>query len=225
MRPLTVCTGRRAFWPIYVTPGSGCPVRRSRPGCAGIGRGRDQSTEVHPGTTRPSGRPAPTDLVGRLFDRDSRVGCGRSDITYPRTGEGWLYLCAVRDGCTRRVIGWAVDDHMRADLVQAALSMAVTLRGTLAAEVILHADRGSQYTSAQMARFARQHNLVHSVGRTAVCWDNAPAESFWATLKIEFYDRHDWPSRADAKLAVGDWIETGSTTGAGATPPSVCSPQ
>ena len=64
-----------------------------------------------------------------------------------------------------------------------------------------------RYTSAQLARFARRHNLVRSVGRTAVCWDNAQAESFWATLKVEFYDRYLWPTKAGAKLAVGDWIE------------------
>ena len=116
-------------------------------------------------------------------------------------------MCAVRDGCSRRVIGWAIDDHMRADLVESALSMAVAMRGELAEAVILHADRGCQYTSAQLARFAHRHNLARSVGRTGVCWDNAAAESFWATLKVEFYDRYLWPTRTAAKLAVGDWIE------------------
>jgi putative transposase len=87
-------------------------------------------------------------------------------------------LCAVRDGCSRRVIGWAIDEHLRTDLVEAALSMAVTMRGEVAQKVILHADRGCQYTSAQLARFGRRHNLARSVGRTGVCWDNAAAESF-----------------------------------------------
>jgi putative transposase len=149
----------------------------------------------------------PKDLVGRRFDTGELDRVWTSDITYLRTAEGWLYLCAVRDGCSRRVIGWAIDDHMRTDLVQAALAMAVAMRGELAGEVILHADRGCQYTSGQLARFARDHNLVRSVGRTAVCWDNAQAESFWATLKVEFYDRYLWPTKAAAKLAVGDWIE------------------
>jgi putative transposase len=96
---------------------------------------------------------------------------------------------------------------MHTDLVQAALAMAVAMRGELAEEVILHADRGCQYTAAQLARFAAEHNLVRSVGRTAVCWDNAQAESFWATIKVELYDRYIWPTKAAAKLAVGDWIE------------------
>jgi transposase InsO family protein len=151
--------------------------------------------------------PVPKDRVRRRFDTGELDRVWTSDITYLRTGEGWLYLCAVRDGCSRRVIGWAIDDHMRTDLVESAVTMAVAMRGELADEVILHADRGCQYTSAQLARFAADHNLVRSVGRTGVCWDNAAAESFWATLKVEFYDRHLWPTKAAAKLAVGDWIE------------------
>ena len=116
-------------------------------------------------------------------------------------------MCAVRDGCSRRVIGWAVDDYLHTDLVQAALEMAVAMRGELAGQVVMHADRGCQYTSAQLARFAREHNLARSVGRTGVCWDNSQQESFWATLKVEFYDRYVWPTKAAAKLAVGDWLE------------------
>ncbi|XTP35529.1 DDE-type integrase/transposase/recombinase [Mycobacterium sp. TJFP1] len=73
------------------------------------------------------------------------------DITYQRTGEGWLYLCAVRDGHSRRVIGWAIDEHPHTDLVEAAVAMAVTMRGQLAEQVVWHADRGCQYTSAQLA--------------------------------------------------------------------------
>jgi putative transposase len=149
----------------------------------------------------------PKDLVGRCFDTGVLNRVWTSDITYLGTAEGWLYLCAVRDGCSRRVIGWAVEEHMHTDLVQAALTMAVAMRGEIAQQVILHADRGCQYTSAQLAWFAREHNLVRSVGSTAVCWDNAQAESFWATLKVEFYDRYLWSTKAAAKLAVGDWIE------------------
>jgi putative transposase len=149
----------------------------------------------------------PKDLVKRRFDTGALNRVWTSDITYLRTGEGWLYLCAVRDGCSRRVIGWAIDDYLHTDLVTAAVAMAVVMRGELADRVILHADRGCQYVSAQLARFAAEHNLVRSVGRTAVCWDNAQAESFWATMKVEFYDRYLWPTKSAAKRAVGDWIE------------------
>ena len=144
---------------------------------------------------------------GKRIGRNADTAPRSDHYTYLRTGQGWLYLCAVRDGCSRRVIGWAIDQHLRTDLVESALSMAVAMRGELAQEVILHADRGCQYTSAQLARFADRHNLARSVGRTGVCWGNAAAESFWATLKVEFYDRYLWPTLVAAKLAVGDWIE------------------
>jgi transposase InsO family protein len=84
--------------------------------------------------------PAPKDLVGRRFDTGELDRVCTSDITYLRTGEGWLYFCAVRDGCSRRVIGWALDDHLRTELVESAVAMAVGMRGELAQTVILHAD-------------------------------------------------------------------------------------
>ncbi len=130
-----------------------------------------------------------------------------SDITYLDTDEGWLYLCAIRDGCSRRVVGWAIEDHLRTDLVEAALRRAVTLRGQLPEQVIFHADRGTQYTSAQIADAAAELDVLRSMGRTGVCWDNAAAESFWSTLKTEFYDRRHWTTKHEAQQAVGAWIE------------------
>ncbi|MCW2527501.1 MAG: Integrase, catalytic region, partial [Pseudonocardiales bacterium] len=116
-------------------------------------------------------------------------------------------LCAVRDGCSRRVIGWAMADHMRTELVTAALAMAVAFRGQRPPSVVFHADRGTQYTSSEMTDYAAAHGLACSVGRTGVCWDNAQQESYWSSLKTEFYDRRGWPTRAEAMTAVGDWIE------------------
>ena len=103
-----------------------------------------------------------------------------SDITYLRTGEGWLYLAAVTDAHSRRIIGWAMDTHMHTDLVERALRMVHTLRGELPEDVVFHADRGCQFTSEQMHHVCQE---LQSVGRTGVCWDNAMAESVWATLK------------------------------------------
>jgi transposase InsO family protein len=161
-----------------------------------------------PVTTQPGPdlQPVP-DLVGRRFDQGQLNRVWTSDITYLSTGEGWLYLCAVRDGCSRRVLGWAVEDHLRTDLVEAALRRAVTLRGELPEKVIFHADRGTQYTSEQLADACTDLHVLRSMGRTGVCWDNAAAESFWSTLKTEFYNRRTWPTKAEARLAVGAWIE------------------
>jgi transposase InsO family protein len=161
-----------------------------------------------PVTTLPGPDPQPVpDLVGRHFDPGRLNKVWSSDITYLDTDEGWLYLCAIRDGCSRRVVGWAIEDHLRADLVEAALRRAVTLRGQLPEQVIFHADRGTQYTSAQIADAAAELDVLRSMGRTGVCWDNAAAESFWSTLKTEFYDRHHWTTKHEAKQAVGAWIE------------------
>jgi transposase InsO family protein len=114
---------------------------------------------------------------------------------------------AVRDGHSRRVLGWAVEDHMRSGLVETALTRAVTLRGHLPGQVIFHADRGTQYTSAQVAGAAGDLGVLRSMGRTGVCWDNAAAETFWSTLKCEFYNRRRWHTKREARLAVGAWIE------------------
>jgi transposase-like protein len=149
----------------------------------------------------------PADLVNRKWDTGQLDRIWTSDITYLATGEGWLYLCGIRDGCSRRVIGWAMADHMRADLVEQALEMAVAFRTTDSGETVFHADRGSQYTSDQIAEYATENGLKCSVGRTGVCWDNAQQESFWASLKVEFYNRRPWATRAEAMAAVGDWIE------------------
>ena len=151
------------------------------------------------------------DLVERRFDRGALNVVWTSDITYLATGEGWLYLAAVRDGCSRRVIGYGFAESLHTDVVEAALRRAVTFRdpatGTTA-KVIFHADRGCQYTSEQLADVAEELDVRLSVGRTGVCWDNAQQESFWSTLKTEFYDRHSFATRAEAIQAVTTWIET-----------------
>jgi len=109
-----------------------------------------------PVTTQPGPDPQPVaDLVGRRFDRGQLNRVWTSDITYLATGQGWLYLCAIRDGCSRRVVGWAIADHLRTDLVEVALRRAVTLRGELPAKVIFHAD--SEYGRAGVPGFPDSH--------------------------------------------------------------------
>ena len=130
----------------------------------------------HPPTTVPGPNPDPApDLVNRAFDKGRADVAWFSDITYLDTGEGWAYLCAIRDGHTRRVLGRTVADHLRADLVADALRQAVALRGELPGKVIFHADRGCQYTSQQIADLCGDLDLLRSMGRTGVCWDNAAA--------------------------------------------------
>lgn len=147
------------------------------------------------------------DLVGRRFDQGALNVVWTSDITYLATDEGWLYLCAVRDGCSRRVLGYAFSDSLHTDMVETALRRAVTFREGDTAGVILHADRGCQYTSAQLALVAQDLGVRLSVGRTGVCWDNAQQESFWSTLKTEHYHRYRFATRAAAIASVSDWID------------------
>ena len=148
------------------------------------------------------------DLIGRDFTPDpfglDQRWCG--DITYIRTWEGWLYLATVIDIASRRVVGWATADHLRTDLAEDALRQAVTTRRP-APGVIFHSDRGCQYTSAQFADAASELGVTLSVGRTGQCWDNALAESFFATIKGELLEHRSWPSHAAARAAIFDYIE------------------
>ncbi|MER7196696.1 IS3 family transposase [Streptomyces sp. CB01635] len=160
-------------------------------------------------TTIPDPRAAlRPDLVVRNFapdasGRDTRW-CG--DITYVPTEEGWLYLATVIDIASRRVVGWATADHLRTGLVADALRSACRQRRP-DHPVIFHSDRGCQYTSQQFAALADELGVRLSVGRTGQCWDNALAESFFATIKRELLGIAAWPSRASARTAIFDFIE------------------
>jgi putative transposase len=146
------------------------------------------------------------DLIEREFTAAEPGTRLVSDITYLKTGEGWLYLATVIDLATRMVVGWQLASHMRTCLVVDALQMAIT-GGHVQPDAIFHSDRGAQYTSTEFARFCTDNRVRTSVGRTGVCWDNAAAESFFAALKNEMYHRHNWPTRARARFAVADYIE------------------
>ncbi len=111
------------------------------------------------------------DLVERRWDAGALDAIWISDITYLRTQQGWVYLCAVRDGCSRRVIGWAMDSIQDTGLVIKALRMAMVLRQGNPSEVVFHADRGTQFTSAQMHAVCKELGVSQSMGRTGVCWD------------------------------------------------------
>ncbi len=128
------------------------------------------------------------------------------DITYLRTGQGWLYLATVIDLCTRMVVGWTLSDRMTADIAVGALASAKA-RGYIAEGAIFHSDKGAQYTSRLPAEWARDNNVRLSCSRTGSCHDNAVAESFFAMLKNEMYYRRSFATREQAKMAVIEFIE------------------
>jgi transposase InsO family protein len=129
-----------------------------------------------------------------------------SDITYVPTQEGWLYLAAVMDLRTRRIVGWAMADHMRVELVLDALYMAIG-RLKPKGELLHHSDRGTQYACFDYRAMLKQHGLQASMSRTGNCYDNAVMESFWATIKVEEIYRQEYATRAQAKAAIFEYIE------------------
>ena len=148
---------------------------------------------------------APNEL-NREFQSEepNRVWVG--DITYIATSEGWLFLAVVLDLFSRRVVGWAMANHMRKELVMSALDMALGSR-EIKDKLISHSDRGSQYTSGTHRQRLDDRGITCSMSRRGNCWDNAVAESFFGTLKSELIYRKTWRSRRSAKEAVYEYIE------------------
>jgi transposase InsO family protein len=128
------------------------------------------------------------------------------DITYLPTGEGWLYLAVVRDLCSRAVVGWSMANHMRAELVQQALSMALCQRQP-AAGLLMHTDRGSQYGADSYRQLLTQHGIQPSMSRKGNCWDNAVAERFFHTLKTELIHLEEFDTHEQAQTAVLEYVE------------------
>jgi transposase InsO family protein len=157
-------------------------------------------------TTVPDPTAPVADLVRRQFRPRAPDQVWLADISYIRTWEGWLYLAVILDAYSRNVIGWAFADHLRTELATAALQMALMNRRPRPG-VIHHSDRGVQYVSAAYTQVLSVHGLRPSVGRPGTCWDNAVAESFFATLKNELIYVHAWPTRQLARTAVFAYIE------------------
>jgi transposase InsO family protein len=146
------------------------------------------------------------DLLGQDFtaERPDTRWCG--DITYVRTVSGWAYLATVIDLHSRKVIGYAVADHLRTSLIVEALAAALVTRRP-AAGVIFHSDRGCQYTSREFADFCAENGVVRSMGRRATCFDNAVAESFFATYKKELIHTRPWNNLTEVTQHTFLWIE------------------
>jgi putative transposase len=154
-------------------------------------------------------RPDPAthaDLVQRRFTADGPDRLWFTDITQHRAADGWVYCCAVIDAWSRRVVGWSIADHLRTELVVDALQMARWQRRP-APGTIVHADRGTQYTSWLFGHRLRTAGLLGSMGRVASSVDNALIESFWSTLQRELLDRRSWTSRTELASAIFEWIE------------------
>jgi len=149
-------------------------------------------------------RPAP-DLVQRRFVAAGPDQLWVADLTYVPTWAGFIYLAVVLDAWSRRVTGWAIGERMTADLVLAALNMALEQRKPAA--VIHHSDQGCQYTSVAFGLRCQQMGVRPSMGSVGDAYDNAMAESFFATLECELLDRRSWRSKTEARLAVFTWIE------------------
>jgi putative transposase len=158
-------------------------------------------------TIRVPGVRVASDLVERDFTAPRPDRLWVADITYLATWEGTIYLAAVIDCYSRRVVGWSMGDHMRAELVVDALQMALARRRPDGG-LIHHSDQGSQYVSLSFGQHCRDNGIAQSMGSKGDAYDNAVCESFFSTLKKELIRRRSWPTRRELQTAVFDYIET-----------------
>ena len=157
------------------------------------------------GLTRKAGPPVHDDLVRRVFTADAPNQLWLTDITEHRTGEGKLYLCAIKDVHSGRIVGYSIDSRMKASLAVSALRNAIRMRNP--AGTVVHSDRGSQFRSRKFVKALHRNGLVGSMGRVGACGDNAAMESFFALLQNNVLDRQRWRTRDDLRLAIVTWIE------------------
>jgi transposase InsO family protein len=170
-------------------------------GLQGVSRRRKVKTTVRDRDARPV-----PDLVDRNFSADEPNRLWVADVTYIPTGEGFLYLAVVLDVFGRLVVGWSIENHLRAELVVAALEMALAQRRP--SDVIHHSDQGSQYTSVAFGKRCTKAGVRPSMGSVGDCFDNALCESFFATLECELLDRERFATRRQARLAIFEYIES-----------------
>jgi len=152
------------------------------------------------------GPPVHDDLVGRDFTAEAPNRLWLADITEHRTGAGKLYLCAIKDVFSSRIVGYSIDSRMKSRLATQALASAVARRGEVAG-CILHTDRGSQFRSRKFVRVLGRHDMVGSMGRVGAAGDNAAMESFFSLLQKNVLDRRRWDTREQLRIAIVTWIE------------------
>ena len=150
--------------------------------------------------------PVAENILDRRFGITEPNVAWVSDITYVATAEGWMYLCMIMDLGSRKIVGWALDRRMKAELVLTALMMAVIHRNPPKG-ILFHSDRGSQYCSRKVHRRLKSYGFIQSMSRKGNCWDNAPAESFFKTLKNELWGHKAFATREIARMAIFEYIE------------------
>ncbi len=158
------------------------------------------------GRVKKAGPPVHDDLVRRDFTADGPNRLWLTDITEHPTAEGKLYLCAVKDVFSKRIVGYSIDERMKSRLAVAALDNAVARRDSVAG-CVLHSDRGSQFRSRKFVRALGHHQLVGSIGRVGAAGDNAAMESFFSLLQKNVLDRRTWATRRELRIAIVTWIE------------------
>ncbi len=152
-------------------------------------------------------RPVAPNVLDRTFEQTAANRAWVSDITYVPTREGWLYLAVVEDLYTRKIVGWSMSDRLTSRLVVDALEMAIE-RQLPCAGLLSHSDRGSQYASEHYQDLLKRQGITCSMSRRGDCWDNAPMESFFATLKKELVHFEDYTTRSEARQSLFEYIET-----------------
>ena len=157
-------------------------------------------------TIRVPGIETAPDLVRRNFSPKEPNLLWTADITYIRTWQGFIYLASVLDCYSRRIVGWTIADHLRAEIVVEALEMALQRRKADPG-LVHHSDQGSQYTALVFSRRCRKAGIAQSMGSKGDCFDNAVQESFHSTIKKELLYRRSWPTKQEARTAVFEWIE------------------
>jgi len=186
----------------------GCRTSRKRVARLMRGRGLAARRRRRFRVTTRSRHPFPIapNVLARQFARAAPDQAWVTDITYIPTGEGWLYLAAILDLCSRFVVGWALSERITDDLTRGALGMALARRRPPRG-LLHHSDRGSQYASGAYQRVLTQQGIIGSMSRRGNCWDNAVAESFFATLKVELVHDAAWATRAAARADLFEYLE------------------
>ena len=170
------------------------------------GLGAKQKKRYRSTTDSKHGYEVADNLVNREFNVAAPNQVWESDISYVATAEGWLYLCVVIDLYSRKVVGWSMSTKMKVDLVLQALMMAI-MRRRPPRGLIFHSDRGSRYCSRTFRRRTKSYQIRQSMSRKGDCWDNAPCESFFKTIKTELSGEWAFRSRREARTAIFEYIE------------------